>query len=182
MKQGDNNLSEMDLINIPNDAMINGITNYEVIENSMRSLKSPNDAKNRTRETRNSSNNENMKSVGDNSDKNLKDKVNNGNSITTTVQSVLDNEPCQVCGFQAKTRVYLQNHIRSKHLGERPHACKFCDYSSFYKSALTQHMRKHTKVSQDEKKYVCSVCEFRTTEKGYLRKHMLYHSKEKKYS
>ncbi|OQR67326.1 zinc finger protein-like [Tropilaelaps mercedesae] len=50
---------------------------------------------------------------------------------------------CQFCGYVSSNRGNVTYHIRSKHTGERPFGCTFCDYRSSRKTTLRLHMKRH---------------------------------------
>ncbi|KAL3273507.1 hypothetical protein HHI36_014947 [Cryptolaemus montrouzieri] len=59
-------------------------------------------------------------------------------------------------------------HINSSHLDIKKHICNLCDYQTFYKHHLTDHMnRVHNGI-----KYKCTQCDYQAKRKDYIKEHI----------
>merc|ERR1719341_1559393 len=72
---------------------------------------------------------------------------------------------------------YLKQHMRIRHIEERPFPCSSCGKSFQTKQRLQQHMKIHEEVKQ----YKCEFCERRFTTKAHLERHIYTHTGEKPY-
>ncbi|XP_035676024.1 zinc finger protein 239-like [Branchiostoma floridae] len=61
---------------------------------------------------------------------------------------------CGECDYSTSQKCRLDQHIISKHSGEKPYRCDKCDLRTASKSRLSLHMRKH------ENPYKCHQCDF----------------------
>nr|CAI5857397.1 unnamed protein product [Callosobruchus analis] len=73
---------------------------------------------------------------------------------------------CQHC-HKLVSRTFLQRHIRTQHLGERPYTCKICSKTFTQAGTLKGHMHHHT----GERPYSCAVCYKSYAAKINLKKH-----------
>merc|ERR1712130_482056 len=71
----------------------------------------------------------------------------------------------------------VEEHMRIRHIEERPFSCSSCGQSFPTKQRLQQHMKIHEEVKQ----YKCEICERRFTLKGHLKTHMNIHTGERPY-
>ncbi|XP_042888142.1 protein tramtrack, beta isoform-like isoform X7 [Penaeus japonicus] len=76
---------------------------------------------------------------------------------------------CKMCGYNAKSKVDLNNHVR-QHTGGWPYVCAFCDYKTRRSNDLKRH-----ELTQHQggrlRPFVCDLCFYRTTKAALLRKH-----------
>lgn len=84
---------------------------------------------------------------------------------------------CKQCEKVCLTANALRVHIRRIHLKERPHACQLCDFSSYKRVGLYNHMLKHTGV----KNFQCDVCQKFYARKKTLREHMRIHEDDRRF-
>ena len=81
---------------------------------------------------------------------------------TTWSQADLESEGSKSIGIRDQT-------------GDKPFSCTHCDYTSFWSSHMTQHMRVHT----GEKPYQCTHCDFSCAQSDGLKRHVRTHTGEK---
>ncbi|XP_077546484.1 uncharacterized protein LOC144159086 isoform X2 [Haemaphysalis longicornis] len=62
--------------------------------------------------------------------------------------------------------------------GKHHFSCHFCPYTSSYKSAVTRHIRTHTK----KKPFRCDLCSRSFSRREHLTRHSATHAKEKRYN
>lgn len=85
---------------------------------------------------------------------------------------------CTHCSFRAVSRSILTIHERSKHSGERPYECSFCDKRFF--SEL--HLKNHLVCHSTERPFTCAFCEKGFSRKRNMEEHIRScHSEEKPY-
>lgn len=85
--------------------------------------------------------------------------------------------PCDHCEKKYKSKVNLQNHLRT-HTGERPFPCAICERRFYNKTDLTRHLMCHS----DDRPFACSECGHAFKRLGILNKHKRIHTGEKPYS
>lgn len=77
------------------------------------------------------------------------------------------------CSYDGCDKIYKSNfrrvsHVRSKHTGEKPYSCSYCDHRFPDSSSLTQHLRMHTGVLP----YKCHLCGKGHSQSGNLKRHL----------
>jgi len=82
---------------------------------------------------------------------------------------------CVECEYTSPTKSALTLHMRT-HTREK-HVCEECESAFTTKAHLTAHMRTHNRV----KPYACAECEYTCATKAYLTIHMRTHTGEKPY-
>ena len=109
------------------------------------------------------------------------------------VDKLVEGTKCRVCQarFQEKSLYNFREHVYAKHLLLKPNVCKFCPYSSSYKTSVKRHQDKcgakpqKDVIVNDEADFLikkdvramkfCSFCNFKTKNSDSLKKHMLTH-------
>ncbi|XP_067947992.1 zinc finger protein 3 homolog [Watersipora subatra] len=83
---------------------------------------------------------------------------------------------CGECGKRFALKLYLKNHIRSRHQpdSEKPYGCRHCGYRCILQSMLNRHMERHI----NDKNFKCEVCGqyFHTVK--HLELHMYKHQEK----
>ncbi len=82
------------------------------------------------------------------------------------------------CAHRASTCDLIRRHYRSKHSGERPFKCGYCEQVFTVSWCCAEHERRHT----GEKPYKCDWCDKSFVKRGLLVKHVLTHTGEKPYT
>ncbi|KAJ6633485.1 Histone H4 transcription factor [Pseudolycoriella hygida] len=87
---------------------------------------------------------------------------------------------CTMCDMTTSSPSGLVQHVRYRHVKEKPFACSQCDYAAVYKHDLDKHKLSVHKV--EGTMYECSECEFNTEKLHILRKHFKDNHNERIYS
>ncbi|XP_030374670.1 zinc finger protein 235-like isoform X2 [Scaptodrosophila lebanonensis] len=87
------------------------------------------------------------------------------------------NFECEQCGNKYFTHHLLNLHIRVRHKGEMPYACKFCDQRFYTSTSRCRHERIH----QNKRPFVCKYCGKAFLTKSCVNKHEFIHSGQRPY-
>ena len=79
---------------------------------------------------------------------------------------------CQQCGFSARKKHYLKQHVDLVHTNHRPFKCPFCDYAGKRSHSLKQHLVVHS----HDRPFECPDCNASFRKKAHLTGHMKLHS------
>ena len=77
---------------------------------------------------------------------------------------------CSYCQYRTFYKGDLMKHNRI-HTGERPYKCDYCSYSS----AVTSNLIKHIRIHSNDKPYKCSYCKYTAAQKRSLHIHIQKH-------
>ncbi|CAD6218822.1 GSCOCG00011479001-RA-CDS [Cotesia congregata] len=77
---------------------------------------------------------------------------------------------CQICHFSTYFQSALQQHIKI-HGADRSYECQYCPYAAITKSYLAIHLHNHF----TQPKYPCSVCSFSALSADQLKNHFICH-------
>ncbi|KAG8036276.1 hypothetical protein G9C98_004856 [Cotesia typhae] len=80
---------------------------------------------------------------------------------------------CQICHFSTYFQSALQQHIKI-HSADRSYECQYCPYAAISKAYLAIHLRNHF----TQPKYPCSVCSFSALSADQLKNHFICHNSE----
>lgn len=75
---------------------------------------------------------------------------------------------CPFCSYKNNRKIIIKNHIRFKHIGERPFSCSICHHRFAIKTNLQRHMLTHT----GEKPFQCQFCLRKFSQKVNLITHL----------
>ncbi|XP_056631773.1 gastrula zinc finger protein XlCGF26.1-like [Diorhabda sublineata] len=84
---------------------------------------------------------------------------------------------CKICKIQFVEELFLEQHFKSRRLGDKRYKCCGCDKIFRDNTQLNVHSRKHT----GEKPYACTVCGKKFSVNGNLSKHMRIHTGERRF-
>lgn len=104
--------------------------------------------------------------------KEIEDK-NNPENPNQLSKSSVDKKECEICNFVAPYPSALSRHIRT-HTKELPFSCELCSKTFSNMSTLSKHKFLHS----DDAQFVCDVCEKQFTFRMSLVEHMSAHSSE----
>ena len=82
--------------------------------------------------------------------------------------------PCEICGYKAKQKVHLHNHVENVHGTNEKIACTDCN-KKVKQWSMPEHKRSF--YSKENTKYSCDMCTFTTFYKGNLSTHKKAHKK-----
>ena len=83
---------------------------------------------------------------------------------------------CDICGDSFKAKYALDEHIISKHDGNKPFHCVLCDRGFTRKGRFKRHVEfKHGGKTP----FKCDICDYGCAESDYLKKHMKVHERKK---
>lgn len=84
---------------------------------------------------------------------------------------------CKICKLEYSEGLFLDQHFKSRRLGDKKYKCCGCDKIFRDNTQLNVHSRKHT----GEKPYACTVCGKKFSVNGNLSKHMRIHTGERRF-
>ena len=83
------------------------------------------------------------------------------------IRSSPENNLCNICKKQYKTKINLSTHMQSVHKGVK-YPCNQCEYKATEQGSLKRHIESvHEKV-----KYPCNQCEYKATQQSHLKRHI----------
>lgn len=78
---------------------------------------------------------------------------------------------CDRCGRSFSQRANLHRHYQG-HIGEKPHLCQLCCRAFVHKVQLSEHMaQEHAGAAGGGKRFSCRICHQAFAERGHLRQH-----------
>ncbi|XP_069113703.1 zinc finger protein 142-like [Argopecten irradians] len=80
---------------------------------------------------------------------------------------------CEECDYASYNKHYLKQHVDLVHHADRPFKCPFCDYAGKRSHSLREHLIVHS----NERPYECTHCNATFRKKGHLTNHTKLHQK-----
>lgn len=80
---------------------------------------------------------------------------------------------CDDCDYTSYNKHYLKQHVDLVHHADRPFKCPFCDYAGKRSHSLREHLIVHS----NERPYECTHCNATFRKKGHLTNHTKLHQK-----
>ncbi|XP_078608388.1 uncharacterized protein LOC144880201 isoform X2 [Branchiostoma floridae x Branchiostoma japonicum] len=78
---------------------------------------------------------------------------------------------CVFCGKTVSKGPCLKGHIQAVHLGEKPHKCQHCSYSTAWVADLRMHVKRHLNI----KPFKCPECDYTAVRMAAVKKHQQAH-------
>ncbi|CAH1269992.1 ZNF407 [Branchiostoma lanceolatum] len=78
---------------------------------------------------------------------------------------------CVFCGKTVSKGPCLKGHIQAVHLGEKPHKCQYCSYSTAWATDLRMHVKRHLNI----KSFKCPECDYTAVRMVAVKKHLQTH-------
>ncbi|KAI8481681.1 hypothetical protein Bbelb_405990 [Branchiostoma belcheri] len=78
---------------------------------------------------------------------------------------------CVFCGKTVSKGPCLKGHIQAVHLGEKPHKCQHCSYSTAWATDLRMHVKRHLNI----KPFKCPECDYTAVRMVAVKRHLQMH-------
>ncbi|XP_033754018.1 uncharacterized protein LOC117337245 [Pecten maximus] len=94
-------------------------------------------------------------------------------AITDSSRTTKETFKCEECDYASYNKHYLKQHVDLVHHADRPFKCPFCDYAGKRSHSLREHLIVHS----NERPYECTHCNATFRKKGHLTNHTKLHQK-----
>ncbi|XP_060084574.1 uncharacterized protein LOC132563840 [Ylistrum balloti] len=94
-------------------------------------------------------------------------------TVTDSSRAGKETFKCEECDYASYNKHYLKQHVDLVHHADRPFKCPFCDYAGKRSHSLREHLIVHS----NERPYECTHCNATFRKKGHLTNHTKLHQK-----
>ncbi|XP_021343807.1 uncharacterized protein LOC110443745 [Mizuhopecten yessoensis] len=94
-------------------------------------------------------------------------------ALTDSNRTAKETFKCEECEYTSYNKHYLKQHVDLVHHADRPFKCPFCDYAGKRSHSLREHLIVHS----NERPYECTHCNATFRKKGHLTNHTKLHQK-----